>query len=113
MTFNRITPIILAGGSGTRLWPLSRKDLPKQFCQINDEKSLFQKTLDRVSHDEIFKPAIIVCSKLHQTILTTQLPENHNRIASIIVEPEGRDTAAAIALALQTASCEEGDQFLV
>lgn len=113
MTRKRITPIILAGGSGTRLWPLSREKMPKQFCAIHGENSLFQKTLERVSNEEIFAPAIIVCSALHQSIITTQLAATQCKTQAIVLEPEGRDTAAAIALAVHLAGHNADDQFLV
>ena len=113
MTHKRITPIILAGGSGTRLWPLSRQDMPKQFCSIENQESLFQKSLSRVDNDDMFNPPIIVCSSSHQTIVSTQLLESKKEVAMTILEPEGRDTAAAIALAVQLASSEASEQFLV
>lgn len=113
MTHKRITPIILAGGSGTRLWPLSRQTMPKQFCSIEGEKSLFQNSLDRVDNNEMFNPAIIVCSSVHQSIVSTQLMETSKEVQITILEPEGRDTAAAIALAVQVAGNDADDQFIV
>jgi mannose-1-phosphate guanylyltransferase/mannose-6-phosphate isomerase len=110
---DRITPIILAGGSGTRLWPLSRQDMPKQFCSIEGDKSLFQKTLDRVDNDELFNPAIIVYSKHHHSIVTTQIMEVNKEVQTLVLEPVGRETAAAIALGIQVAGNNASDQFLV
>lgn len=113
MTHQRITPIILAGGSGTRLWPLSRKDMPKQFCAIEGEESLFQKSLKRLDNAELFNLPIIVCSSNHKSIVTTQLLAANKQAHMIIQEPEGRDTAAAIALAVQVAKADASEQFLV
>ena len=113
MTHKRITPIILAGGSGTRLWPLSRQDMPKQFCSIEGGKSLFQKSLERVQDSNLFKLPIIVCSKQHKSIVTTQLLSANQTVQMTILEPEGRDTAAAIALAVQLAGGDASDQYLV
>jgi len=113
MTHKRITPIILAGGSGTRLWPLSRENMPKQFCAIEGEKSLFQKTLGRVANEEIFASAIIVCSHAHHSLVSTQIMGVGCKVRTIALEPEGRDTAAAIALAVQLAGNDAEEQFLV
>ena len=113
MTHKRITPIILAGGSGTRLWPLSRQDMPKQFCSIEGKQSLFQKSLERVQDSNLFNLPIIVCSKQHKSIVTTQLLSAKQTAQMIILEPEGRDTAAAIALAVQLAGSDASDQYLV
>ncbi len=113
MTHKRITPIILAGGSGTRLWPLSRQDMPKQFCSMEGQNSLFQNSLDRVDNEEMFNPAIIVCNDTHQSIVSNQLLACNKQVQMTILEPEGRDTAAAIALAVQLAGNNAEDQFVV
>ena len=67
-TYNnmKITPVLLAGGSGTRLWPLSRKNFPKQFIKVNTESNLFQNTLQRIENEELFNPPIIICGKDHR-----------------------------------------------
>lgn len=113
MTHKRITPIILAGGAGTRLWPLSRENMPKQFCRIDGNKSLFQKSLERVANEEIFAPAIIVCSESHLSIVSTQIAETDCKLRMTVLEQEGRDTAAAIALAVHLAGNASDSQFLV
>lgn len=113
MAHKRITPIILAGGSGTRLWPLSRQDMPKQFCAIEGEESLFQKSLNRLGNAAMFNLPIIVCSSNQNSIVATQLMASNKEAQIVIQEPEGRDTAAAIALAIQVAGADASDQFLV
>lgn len=95
----KITPVILAGGSGTRLWPVSRKSMPKQFCKIAGEKSLFQITLLRVANGELFNQPIVISGADHKQVIETQLNEVGIEARAIICEPVGRDTAAAVALA--------------
>lgn len=95
---NEITPIILAGGSGTRLWPLSRKSYPKQFAKLFDNDTLFQKTLLRLqSNKKIkFKDPIIVTNYDFRFIVSKQLQDISIKPGAIIIEPEPKNTAAAI-----------------
>ena len=92
-----IIPIILAGGSGTRLWPLSRKIHPKQFISLVNETSLFQDTLTRLPK-EVLDP-IVICNEDHRFLVAEQAREINVTLNSIILEPIGRNTAPAIALA--------------
>lgn len=92
-------PIILAGGSGTRLWPLSRHSHPKQFRAFLGEHSLFVRTLKRVQAIGLGAP-IIACNHAHRFLVAEQLREAKVSDASIILEPEVRNTAPAIALAV-------------
>ena len=92
-----ITPIILAGGSGTRLWPLSRKFFPKQFLSIINDTSLFQDTLLRLP--KTAADPIIICNEEHRFLVAEQSREVNVKLNSIILEPEGKNTAPAIALA--------------
>ena len=94
----KITPVILCGGSGTRLWPLSRADFPKQFLTLIGDKSLFQQTVLRLP-ETTFNPPICITSHDHRFIVADQLQEI-KRQATIILEPESRNTAAAIAAAV-------------
>ncbi len=96
----RIIPIILAGGTGTRLWPVSRKSFPKQFINlIDDEYTLLQKTYKRIDNlDEICKP-IIICNEEHRFIVAHQMQEMKINPLDIILEPEGRNTTSAITIA--------------
>ncbi len=97
-----IVPIILSGGSGTRLWPLSRVDRPKQLIAISGEHSLLQETALRVSDAELFQASIVVASADHADAIEAQLHAVGRTPAHLILEPEPRNTAAAIALAALT-----------
>lgn len=93
-----ITPVILAGGSGTRLWPLSRQLNPKQFLKLLGDSTMFQQTLQRL--EGLFCTApIVVCSEEHRFLAAEQLREIGMESPSIILEPVARNTAPAIALA--------------
>jgi mannose-1-phosphate guanylyltransferase/mannose-6-phosphate isomerase len=95
----KITPVILSGGSGTRLWPLSRSSNPKQFLTLFDAKSLFCKTLERVTNNKIFNPPIIVCNEEHRFLVAEELRKLNIIAGSIILEPLAKNTAPAIAVA--------------
>ena len=97
-----IIPVVLCGGSGTRLWPLSRSNVPKQFLPLIDEYSMFQNTLRRLSGLEISRP-IVLCNQEHRFMAAEQLRELDIAPLAIILEPEGRNTAPAIAVAAQQA----------
>jgi len=94
-----ITPVILAGGNGQRLWPISTPDYPKPFIPILDGNSLFQRTVSRLKELEIACPPIIVCNKRHRIIVENQLRKIGTKDFLLILEPEGRDSAPAAALA--------------
>ncbi len=105
-----ILPIIMAGGSGTRLWPLSRKLYPKQFLNIVGENTMLQDTVSRLEAIETFKP-LVICNNDHRFLAAEQLRE-FGGAGEIILEPEGRNTAPAIALAALRA-IENGDDPLL
>lgn len=92
-------PVILAGGSGTRLWPLSRPDRPKQFLPLFDDRSLFQNTALRLAGRAEFAPPLVVCNAEHRFIAAEQLRAIGIEPRGFIVEPDGRNTAPAAALA--------------
>ena len=95
-----IVPVILAGGSGTRLWPLSRSSYPKQFLRLLNERSLLQNTILRLKNLDLpFVEPIIICGEEHRFIVAEQLREIGIEQADIILEPVGRNTAPAITLA--------------
>ena len=92
-----ITPVIMAGGSGTRLWPLSRAGHPKQFLALNGEKTMLQQTVERLA-DLPTAESITICNEEHRFFVAEQLREI-DALGKIILEPVGRNTAPAIALA--------------
>ncbi|WP_410731319.1 mannose-1-phosphate guanylyltransferase/mannose-6-phosphate isomerase, partial [Citrobacter portucalensis] len=98
---NSIQPIILCGGSGTRLWPLSRELYPKQFLSITSEQSMLQNTISRLKGLPVSEP-ILICNENHRFIAAEQLRVSNIKTGGIILEPEGRNTAPAVALAALT-----------
>ncbi len=93
----KITPVIIAGGSGTRLWPLSRSAYPKQFLKLNSSKTMLQETICRIGESHVGE-AITVCNEEHRFIVAEQLKEL-GALGKIVLEPEGKNTAPAVALA--------------
>ena len=91
-------PVILCGGSGTRLWPLSREMYPKQFIDLGEGRTLFKETLKRASHIPSIAEMIIVCNEAHRFFVSASLLESSMQ-AQVVLEPEARNTAPAIALA--------------
>jgi len=109
----KIYPVILAGGSGTRLWPLSRKSYPKQFSRLMGEASLFQQAATRLTGDGIAPPLVLTAAPF-RFIVTEQLAEAHVDATDILIEPEGRNTGPAIlAASLHLAAKDPGARMLV
>lgn len=94
---SQIVPVILCGGSGTRLWPMSRPDAPKPFLPLLSEETLFQQAVNRCLADEKLGSPVIVAGGAHQHLIESQLPTGSD--ARIIIEPGQKNTAAAIGLA--------------
>ncbi|MEL7444957.1 MAG: sugar phosphate nucleotidyltransferase [Pseudomonadota bacterium] len=92
-----IHPVILCGGSGTRLWPVSRKARPKPFLPLIGDRTLFQQALDRAAHAAQFAEPMVVAGEHHVSLIEEQLGEE--RAHRLVVEPAARNTAPAIALA--------------
>ena len=105
-----ITPIILCGGSGTRLWPLSRKSFPKQFVPLIENKSLFQLTLERVA--SLNKHIITLAAEEHR-FMVTEAMQQAGVDGSLILEPIGRNTAPAMALAALHCGLQDEDALLL
>jgi mannose-1-phosphate guanylyltransferase/mannose-6-phosphate isomerase len=95
----KITPVILSGGSGTRLWPVSRSLNPKQFIDFFGENSLFQQTALRVADADNFYEPIVICNNEHRFVAAEELQKLDIKPKAIILEPSGRNTAPAIAIA--------------
>ncbi len=108
-----IIPIILAGGSGTRLWPLSRQLYPKQLIDIYNEKTMLQNTVLRLQGLENMGSPIVVCNEDHRFMTADQLKNIGIDSLAIILEPIGRNTAPAIALAALKAMKYEDDPILL
>jgi mannose-1-phosphate guanylyltransferase len=109
---NNILPVIMAGGSGSRLWPLSRTHYPKQFIPLVNEYSMLQNTISRLDQLSTSSP-IVICNNEHRFMIAEQLREMSVKDSSIILEPIGRNTAPAIALAAFNAISNGDDPLLL
>jgi len=104
----KVNPVVLVGGAGTRLWPLSRRDAPKPLIPLLDnEETLFQRTLQRLDGLNLEQP-VIVCNETHRFLVSEQACQAGQKPAVILAEPEGRNTAPALTLA--ALSLSEGGQ---
>lgn len=110
--FTMLLPIIMAGGSGTRLWPLSQKNLPKQFLPISSQDTMLQETLNRLNDIEHFPP-VIICNDEHRFFASTQLKDKNIPVSEIILEPVGKNTAPAICIAALLALKIHNDPILL
>lgn len=95
----KIVPVIMAGGKGTRLWPLSRSTAPKQFIDFLGDKTLFQETLERVSDQEVYHPPIVLTNDGFRFLAAQQAQDVAVELSAIVLEPFGRNTAGALAVA--------------
>ena len=95
----KVVPVILSGGSGTRLWPLSRQQYPKQFLNLTGNHSMFQETLLRLNGVKDLSDPIIICNTNHRFLVAEQLNQIDFKNSSILLEPIGRNTAPAITAA--------------
>ena len=112
---NKIQPVILSGGSGTRLWPLSRENFPKQYIKLNYSSSFsfLQKTQTRLHEFKNLEDPIIICNEQHRFIVAEQMREIKTKPRSIILEPFGRNTAPAIAIAALMALENDEESILL
>ena len=109
---SKIYPVILAGGSGTRLWPLSRKSYPKQFSRLMGAQSLFQQSATRLSGEGIAPPVILTASPF-RFIVTEQLAEAGVDATDILIEPQGKNTGPAILAAALHLSAKDPDAVML
>lgn len=112
-----VRPVVLCGGSGTRLWPLSRSGFPKQFLSLTGDKTLFQQTADRLGalvRDQIeMRPLLVICNEDHRFLAQEQLREIGVESSLLMLEPTGRNTAPAVTLAALEAAQINEDPVLV
>ena len=112
-TKRRIHPVILSGGAGTRLWPLSRALYPKQLLALASERTMLQETVARFADTAKFDAPIIVCNDAHRFIVAEQLREQGIAPRSILLEPEGRNTAPAAAIAALVLAEVDADAMML
>jgi len=110
----KIVPVILSGGSGTRLWPLSRKQYPKQYLPLVSDNTMLQETILRLSGLDNLAEPIIICNEEHRFIVAEQCQQINITNSTILLEPIGRNTAPAIAAAaIQAQKISEDSMLLV
>jgi mannose-1-phosphate guanylyltransferase/mannose-6-phosphate isomerase len=107
----KITPVLMSGGAGTRLWPLSRRARPKQFHTLGGERTLIQDTALRFT-TEAYGPPLVICNVAHADLVRDQLAEVGVTPSALILEPEGRHTAAAAVVSALTAA-EAGRELVL
>ena len=108
-----IIPVIMSGGAGTRLWPLSRELYPKQLLPLVGEMTLLQETICRLDGIADLGSAIVVCNESHRFMVAEQLRASNKTPAAILLEPVGRNTAPALAVAAMQAMLTEDDPLLL
>ena len=112
----QVTPVLMVGGAGTRLWPVSTASKPKQFHPLTGPETLFQKTLSLVSgkHDKVsFAPPIIIGAERYRDLIEEQITSIGISVEEIILEPEAKNTAAVAAIAAQAVKQIGGDLALL
>lgn len=106
-----IVPLIMCGGSGTRLWPLSRAQFPKQFLPLVNDTSMLQDTLARLPKGH--QAPVFICNEDHRFLVAEQVKQVQCHEATILLEPQGRNTAPAVALAALSALAADNDALLL
>jgi mannose-1-phosphate guanylyltransferase len=107
----KITPVILSGGSGTRLWPLSRELYPKQFLPLAGNNTMIQETVLRLAGMPEIAAPVIVCNEDHRFLVAEQMRQIKTAPAAILLEPVARNTAPAVAAA--AIRCEKDDDVML
>lgn len=111
---DQILPVILSGGSGTRLWPLSRKEYPKQFLPLVSKSTMLQATLQRLDDlEELHASPVVVCNEEHRFHVASQFQQLGLESFRILLEPVGKNTAPALAIAALLASKEGEDPLML
>lgn len=105
---SKIIPVIMCGGAGTRLWPVSRDSMPKQFIPLFGQDSTFQRAMKLLSNDKVFTPAIVITNVEYRFTVQEQL-QACGLSAQIVLEPMRRDSAAAVAAATELALARDPD----
>ncbi|VAW93643.1 Mannose-1-phosphate guanylyltransferase / Mannose-6-phosphate isomerase [hydrothermal vent metagenome] len=113
-SLEEVIPVILSGGSGTRLWPLSREHYPKQLLSLINDNTLLQDTFQRLNGlNKLSKQQIIVCNEEHRFLVAEQLRQLNSNRSLILLEPEGRNTAPALTLAALSISNKQEDGVML
>jgi mannose-1-phosphate guanylyltransferase/mannose-6-phosphate isomerase len=107
-----ITPILLCGGAGTRLWPLSRKGFPKQFARLLGDRSLFAASAERLSREGFAAPIVVTASDF-RFVVTEQLAAEGIDPGAVLIEPEGRNTAPAVLAAVLHVAASDPDALIL
>jgi mannose-1-phosphate guanylyltransferase len=110
---DKIIPVIMAGGKGTRLWPLSRASAPKQFIQFTGDRSLFQKTLERVSDTSRYEAPVVITNEDFRFLVAEQARELGIKLSGVLLEPMARNTAPAVAAAAEYVAQKFGDDAIL
>lgn len=108
-----ITPVILSGGAGTRLWPMSRKHYPKQFLPLAGQRTMLQETAMRVDAASRFTAPLVVCNEDHRFLVAEQVRAADLELDAILLEPVGRNTAPAIAAAALYLLAKDPDALML
>ncbi len=108
-----LIPVLLSGGVGSRLWPLSRESFPKQFQDLTSDLSMLQETAARVDGLSDVAPPLVVCNEEHRFLVAEQFRNEKRSAGAIILEPEGKNTAPAVALAALRAVQTDADAVLL
>ena len=109
----RIIPVLLSGGTGSRLWPLSRETYPKQLLSLLGEKTLLQQTALRVSDPLLFTDPVVIANAEHRFVIGEQLRAVGISSPTIVLEPFGRNTAPAVTIASLLASQDDPDAMIL
>lgn len=108
-----ITPVILSGGTGTRLWPLSRQSYPKQLLPLAGERTMLQEAVLRAADPDLFAPPIVIANAEHRFVIAEQLRAIGVANGRIVLEPFGRNTAPAVAVAAILAADSDPDAVIL